>query len=366
MKQLFTRLIVFFLMVYTLQPQSSQAVALPQQEQTIIYQVSVDGKTSKVIAQLPSMHRGSISPSGRFIYTEKLGYGKNDPTIPYMYDIKTKRLSKLSGYAKWSPKNDMLYIKENNGLVRFDPLTSKKTILVEGTIDYLVEDFYISPDEQYLAFLKIDRKSANPQESAHLYLQDLLSLKMKINDRIAAVSHHSFHSEMMYWLPNSKKLFYQANGSIEELDLPTGLKYTHKQTTFPSFSNDMKYKYEIKEQGEYILDLQTGKKIILQSLPIMERYLNKLHWSPKGHMLAAEEYIRPSNAQDSYSMIRFYKNIPSFTYPFAGTNGSHKLGIYLHYSDNIQIIGWNRDEKSFYVADFSSIHSGDFAPDKQI
>lgn len=131
MKRLVTRLIVFFLMVYTLQPQSSQAIALPPQEQTIIYQVSVDGKTSKVIAQLPSMHRGSISPSGRFVYTEKLGYGKNDPTIPYLYDIKTKRLTKLSGYAKWSPKNDMLYIKENNGLVRFDPLTSKKTKLVE-------------------------------------------------------------------------------------------------------------------------------------------------------------------------------------------------------------------------------------------
>ncbi|MED1786472.1 hypothetical protein [Brevibacillus laterosporus] len=361
MKRLYIRLTVFFLMVCTLLPQSSQAIAPPQQEPTVIYQMSVDGKTSKVIAQLPSMHRGSISPSGRFVYTEKFGYGKNDPTIPYLYDIKTKRLTKLSGYAKWSQKNDVLYTTENNGLVRFDPLTSKKTRLVEGKVDYSVEDFLISPDEQYLAFMKMDRKSANPQESVHLYLQDLSSLKMKINDRFAAVSDYSLNQEVMYWLPSSKKLFYRANGSIKELDLPTGLKYTHNLTTFPSFSNDMKYKYEIKEKEEYFLDIQTGKKVILQSLPFMEGYLNKLHWSPKGHLLAAEEYVRPSNSQDSYSMIRFYKNIPAFTYPFGGTNGSHKLSIYLHSSDNIQIIGWNRDEKSFYVADFASVHARDFA-----
>ncbi|RAP27024.1 hypothetical protein C2W64_01170 [Brevibacillus laterosporus] len=39
--------------------------------------------------------------------------------------------------------------------------------------------------------------------------------------------------------------------------------------------------------------------------------------------------------------------------------------MYLHSSANIQIIGWNRDEKSFYVADFASVHARDFSPDKQ-
>ncbi|TPG86883.1 hypothetical protein EEL32_12330 [Brevibacillus laterosporus] len=66
-----------------------------------------------------------------------------------------------------------------------------------------------------------------------------------------------------------------------------------------------------------------------------------------------------------YSMIRSYKNIPAYTYPFGGTNGSHELSMYLHSSANIQIIGWNRDEKSFYVADFASVHARDFSPDKQ-
>ncbi|WNC16867.1 hypothetical protein [Brevibacillus brevis] len=71
-------------------------------EPSLIYQIAADGKTEKVIAQLPYMHRGAISPSGRYVYAERVSYGKNDPTVPYLYDIQTKKLTQLGGYAKWS------------------------------------------------------------------------------------------------------------------------------------------------------------------------------------------------------------------------------------------------------------------------
>lgn len=334
-------------------------------EPSLIYQIAADGKTKKVIAQLPYMHRGAISPSGRYVYAERVGYGKNNPTVPYLYDIQTKKLTQLGGYAKWSPKQDMLYVAEKGGIVRVNPADGKKTVLVEAAPQYPVLDFRVSPDEQYMAFTRQDEKSADPSTATHLYLQHLPSGKMKINDRFAWDTPPYRWSEPFYWLPTSKKLFYRTKDAYKELDMPTGLKYVHKLTSFPSYSADMKYRYVRSEKEEYLLDLQTGKKVVLQQQPqaLLEGFLSDISWAPSGHRFAAELFYRPSNGQDSYMMLRYYTEAPKFLHLF-GDVGQSKYSPYLSQKDNVRLIGWAKDGKSFYVADWSSMHFSDFSPEK--
>lgn len=335
-------------------------------EATVIYQVSTDGKTKKAIAQMPMMHRANISPSGRYVYTERIGYGKNDPTVPYLYDVQTKKLTQLNGFGKWSPKQDMLYVKEKGGIVRLSPLSLKKTVLVPGIPEYPVLDFQVSPDEQYMAFSREDRLASDSNKSTHLYLQHLPTLKMKINDRFAREKKGP-HEDMFFWTPTSKKLFYRTKSVYKELDLPTGLKYEHKEMTdFPSYSSDMHYRYVRTQNEEYLLQLRDGKKVMLQKQThgIREGYLEKLLWSPTGHRLVAEEMYRQSgNAQDTYMRIRYYQEAPRFVYPF-GDVGKSEWSPYMSLHDNVRLIGWAKDGKSYFVADLASIHHRDYAPDK--
>lgn len=112
-------------------PLESHAVATGQpdprkQEPAIVYQIMSQGKVMKMATQMPLMHRASISPSGRYLYGERIGYGKNDRTTPFLYNMQTKKLTTLSGFAKWSPAQDLLYIKENGALVRVNPSDGKK------------------------------------------------------------------------------------------------------------------------------------------------------------------------------------------------------------------------------------------------
>lgn len=346
--------------------QAAEQPAQRNQEPSIIYQIAADGKFKKVVAQMPYMHRGTISPSGRYVYAERIGYGKNDPTMPYLYDIQNKKLSQLSGFAKWSPKQDMLYIQENGGILRLNPADGKKTVLVEAVPQYPVLDFLVSPDEQYMVFFRKDEKGTDSSQATHLYLQHLPTRKMKINDRFAWDEPAYKDTVPLYWLPSSKKVFYRTKDAYKELDLPTGLKYVHKLNSFPSFSMDMKYRYVRENNEEYLLDLQSGKKVILQQQPqlITERYLDTISWSPVGHQFAAEEVFHPSgNAQDVYMRIRYYKEATKYQFPFEDVNE----GFYHPYRsslDNIRLIGWANDGKSYYVADWSSIHHFDFSPEK--
>lgn len=336
------------------------------QEPSVIYQIAADGKSWKVVAQMPYMHRGAISPSGRYVYAERIGYGKNDPTVPYVYNLQTKKLTQLSGFAKWSPNQDILYILEKGGIVRVNPADGKKTVLVEAVPQYPVLEFAVSPDEQYMAFSRKDEKSAEKSQATHLYLQHLPTGKMKINDRYAWEQPAFRGIEPFYWLPTSKKLFYRTQDAFKELDLPTGLKYTHKLYAFPSYSRDMKYKYVRAGGEEYLLDLQTGKKVMLQKQPqeIMENYLDTIVWSPTGHQFVSEQVLAASgNAQDVYMMIRLNKEERNPIFPF-GDVGKSKYSPYMSYRDNLRLIGWAKDGKSFYAADWSSIHYSGFSPEK--
>ncbi|MFD2369720.1 hypothetical protein ACFSO0_07060 [Brevibacillus sp. GCM10020057] len=334
-------------------------------EPSVIYQIAADGTSKKVVAQLPYMHRGAISPSGRYLYAERIGYGKTDPTVPYLYNLQTKKLTQLSGFAKWSPKRDMLYILEKGGIILVNPADGTKSVLVAADPQYPVLDFLVSPDEQYMAFLRKDLESVDHGTATHLYLQHLPTGKMKINDRFAWEPPASRGEEQFYWLPTSKKLFYCTQGGIKELDLPTGLKYVHKLTSFPSYSADMKYRYVMTEKEEYLLDLQTGKKVMLlkQAQPITEGNLSFLSWSPAGHAFAAEKFFRPSNSQDAYCILQYYREAPKYSLPFGGV-GASQYSPFLSKKDNVRLIGWAKDGKSFYVADWSSIHFSDFAPEK--
>lgn len=370
MKRFLLAAVVSLSLCGSMVPQPSQAQSAGQtspiaQETTVIYQISADGKTKKVVGQLPMMHRASISPSGRYVYAEKIGYGPNDPTLPYLYDLQTKKLTQLSGFAKWSPKQDMLYICERGGIVRFNPADGKKSVLVQAVPMYPVIDFLVSPDEQYMAFSRMDEQSKDPGQQMHLYLQDLPTLKMKINDRYAWQQPTNRTVSSFYWMPNSKKLFYRTKAAFKELDLPTGLKYVHNLKSFPSYSSDLKYRYVREEKEEYLLDLQTGKKVILkrEAQPIMEGTLSAVFWSPVGHAFAAEQHVRTSNAGDAYYMIQSQNDPGRAVYPF-GALGTSKFSPYLNASDNVRMIGWAKDGKSFYVADLASVYYAAFAPDK--
>ncbi|CAM5793729.1 MULTISPECIES: hypothetical protein [Brevibacillus] len=338
----------------------------PQEPPTEIYKISGDGRAIKAVGQMPAMHRAAISPSGRYVYGEKIGFSKQDATVPYLYNLQTKKLVKLPGFAKWSPRKDLLYMLENEQLVLFEPATGQKKVLVHASAAYPITDFLVAPDEEYLAFIRKDLKGTDEQVRYHLYLQHVPTLKMKINDRFAMTPSYSRDVQSLYWMPTSRKLFYKTNAAYKELDLPTGLKYEHKLSAFPSYSSDMKYKYVRTQNEEYFLDLQTGKKVMQQKqshLPIMEQFIDKIVWSPKGHAFAAEWFFRPSNAQDSYMMIRYQKEPSSFLYPFGGI-GENKWSPYLSAIDNIRVIGWSQDGKSVYVADLASMYYSAFSPDK--
>ncbi|QRG69560.1 hypothetical protein [Brevibacillus choshinensis] len=365
MKRLLLSSILAFVFLGIADSSAAQSGQVSEQP-SVIYQISADGTAKKAVAQMPYMHRGAISPSGRYVYTERIGYGKNDPTVPYVYNLQTKKLTQLSGFAKWSSSQDILYVLEKGGVVRINPADGKKTVLVEAVPQYPVLEFAVSPDEQYMAFFRRDEKSADKSQATHLYLQHLPSGKMKINDRIAWEKPAYRGPDAFYWLPTSKKVFYRTQDAYKELDLPTGLKYTHKLNAFPSYSTDMKYKYVRAGNEEYLLDLQTGKKVTLQKQAqvIMENYLDRIVWSPTGHQFVSEQVLAASgNAHDVYMMIRLNKDERRHIFPF-GDVGESKYSPYMSFRENLRLIGWSKDGKSFYAADWSSIHYSVFSPEK--
>ncbi|MED1802130.1 hypothetical protein [Brevibacillus porteri] len=329
-----------------------------------IYHATPDGKTKKIQTNMPLIHRASISPSGRFVYGERIGYGKEDPTIPFLYDIQTKKLMQLSGIAKWSNKQDVLYIRENDGIVRLTTTDGKKTVLVPGIVQYPVLDFAISPDEQYLAFTRKDEKAADSKGSAHLYIQHLPTLQIKKHDQYEWRQDKAALEEKYYWMPNSKKLFYLTKEASKELDMSTGMKTDHKTTALPSYSSDMKYQYIKTEQEEYVLDLQTGKKNFLKVVEEYTAALRRILWSPIGHQFAAEQLLSWSSSQDNYMLMFVFNEPNKYGNPFGNHVNPGLLSTYMQDKDNYQLIGWAGDGKSFYFADLASIHIYDFGPGK--
>ncbi|RNB90415.1 hypothetical protein EDM56_07835 [Brevibacillus fluminis] len=318
-----------------------------------IYQIGLDGKKQTLVAQLPAVHRVSMSPSGRFVYAEKQGFKKDEPTIPYLYDIRTKQLSQLSGFAKWVSGKEELLMMDQTSLYRYNPITKQKALLVKGTTDTPILDYAIAPDGHYLVFIQSDTKDLNDQKRNKLYLQDMSTLKMKVNDQFSlddAQISLTQSIELLRWVPTSKKVLYRANGTIKELDLPTGLKYTHPFKQFPSYSSDMKLLFDFKQWHGYMTDLQTGN-----SVPTWygEHDLTKVFWSPTGHNYVAEKFLFNSNAQDAYEQLVIKTTNKSFVYPFDGN-------FYLKDIDNIQFLGWAADGKSFFVGDLESVHISRF------
>ncbi|MGG4445953.1 hypothetical protein ABEX29_18885 [Brevibacillus porteri] len=329
-----------------------------------IYHATPDGKTKKIPTNMPLIHRASISPSGRFVYGERIGYGKEDPTIPFLYDIQTKKLMQLSGIAKWSIKQDVLYIRENDGIVKLTTTDGKKTVLVPGIVQYPVLDFAISPDEQYLAFTRKDEKAADSKGSAHLYIQHLPTLQIKKNDQYEWRQDKAELEEKYYWMPNSKKLFYLTKEASKELDMSTGMKTDQKTTALPSYSSDMKYQYIKTEQEEYVLDLKTGKKNFLKVVEEYTAALRRILWSPIGHQFAAEQLLSWSSSQDNYMLMFVFNEPNKYGNPFGSHVNPGLLSAYMQDKDNYQLIGWAGDGKSFYFADLASTHIYDFGPGK--
>ncbi|MET3288474.1 UNVERIFIED_CONTAM: hypothetical protein ABID98_001044 [Brevibacillus sp. OAP136] len=355
---LFTASVCSLLSLYTANaagavPAATNTTAPP----TKIYQIGIDGKKQALVAQFQAMHRASMSPSGRFLYAEKQGFKKDEQTAPYLFDTKTKQLSQLSGFAKWATGKDELLIMDKGSLYRFNPLTKQKTLLVTGTADTPILDYAISPDGHYLTFIQADKKEPDSQKRNQLYLQDMNTLKMKVNDQFFLSDSEVSSTQsvaLIYWIPTSKKVLYKANGTIKELDLPTGLKYTHSFKSFPAYSNDMKLRFDIKEGNGFMTDLQTGKSTPTGEHPqSLERDLIQVFWSPIGHNYVAEKYLFTSNAQDAYEQLVIKTLNKTFVYPFDG-------GPFLNTIDNIQFLGWAADGKSFFVGDLDSVHMSRF------
>lgn len=326
---------------------------------TKIYRIDLDGKKQTLVAQLPAVHRASMSPNGRFVYAEKQGFKKDEPTIPYLYDTKTKQLSQLSGFAKWVSGKDELLMMDQASLYRYNLLTKQKTLLVKGTTETPILDYAIAPDGHYLTFIQSDLKDPDAQKRNKLILQDMSTLKMKVNDQFFLRDEEQSSTqsiELLYWIPTSKKVLYKANGTIKELDLPTGLKYTHSFKSFPSYSNDIKFRLDIKEGHGYMTDLQTGKSVPTAEHPhpfYLDRDLTHVFWSPTGHNYVAEKFLFTSNAQDANEQLVIQSTKKSFVYPFDGSP-------YLNANDNIQFLGWAADGKSFFVGDLDSVHMSRF------
>ncbi|WP_242774511.1 TolB family protein [Brevibacillus parabrevis] len=340
---------------------TASATATPTDPPSKIYRIGLDGKKQTLVAQLPAVHRASMSPSGRFVYAEKQGFTNNAPTIPYLYDTKTKQFSQLNGFAKWASGKDELLMVEQASLYRYNPLTKQKTLLANGTADTPILDYAMAPDGHYLVFVQANLKEPDATKRYKLYLQDMNSLKMKVNDQFS-LSDDQLKSYMVpdlfYWVPTSKKVLYKANGAIKELDLPTGLKYTYSFKNFPSYSNDMKLRFEDKQGHGFITDLQTGKSVSTQDNYTadpndLERQLTRIYWSPTGHNYVADKYWHPSNGQDFYAQLVIKTTTKSFVYPFDNS-------FYMNSSDNIQFLGWAADGKSFFVGDLDSVHMSRF------
>ncbi|MGE5702445.1 MAG: TolB family protein, partial [Clostridia bacterium] len=319
--------------------------------QTIVYRVHLDGKKQEKVAVLPAMHDAFISPGGRFVYTVNRSFRKDTLNRPYLYDTKTQTLTELPGFAKWLPKQDELLLVEQESLYRYNPATKKKVLLAQGSKSDPITDYAVSPDERYLAFVQTEVSLNHPELASRLFLVDMQSLKRKVNDRYAASQTDGFQKvPLVSWSPTSKKVFYRVGAGLKELDLPTGRKYTYAVTAFPSYSSDMKWRFERKDGLGYMTDLLTGKSAPTGELPqSIERSLTEVYWSPVGHSYVAKKFYHSSNAQDSYEQLTVRTGTKAFVYPLDGS-------LYLSDSDNIRFIGWARDGQSFYVADLDSVH----------
>lgn len=97
---------------------------------------------------------------------------------------------------------------------------------------------------------------------------------------------------------------------------------------------------------------------------IIANHLDTISWSPVGHQFVAEAFLSGSGSvQDAYMMIRYYQEAPRYTYPFGEVRKS-SFSPYMDSLDNVSLIGWAKDGKSFYVADLASVHHTHFSPDK--
>ncbi|CAM3489194.1 hypothetical protein EDM52_18960 [Brevibacillus invocatus] len=321
------------------------------QQPTKIYRTSTSHFQKELVAELPPFHFARMSPSTSFLYLERIGATKKDPTTSYLYEMKTKKLVKLNGLGKWYPKSDKLVLLEGGNLVRFDPVSGKKDTLVTGSKDGPILDFAVSPDENYMAFFTnshIDNRSEQL-----LYLQHLPTLKMKVNDRFQSEYQKNRFSPSFQWMPNSKKLFYKAGETVKELDMPTGLKYVHKLMKMPSYSADLKYGLETNQSGNVLKKLDDGKTLLVgqYSGSISQGLLDDEVWAPFGHSFVANEFLYTSNAQDSYVRFRYQDGEKGQYFP---KDSYGEPSLFLH--DNIRFIGWSQDAKWMYTADLNSIH----------
>lgn len=321
------------------------------QQPTLIYRTSTSHFQKELVAELPPFHFASMSPSTAYLYLERIGATKKDPTTSYLYEMKTKKLVKLNGLGKWYPRSDKLVMLEGGNLVRFDPLTEKKDTMVTGSSDNPILDFAVSPDEQYMAFFT--NNHVDNRREQWLYLQHLPTLKMKVNDRFQSEYQKDRFTPSFQWMPNSKKLFYKAGAAIKELDLPTGLKYVHKLRKMPSYSVDLKYALEENQSGNVLKKLDDGRTLLVGQYKVSfeQGWLDDEVWAPIGHSFVANEFLYTSNAQDSYARLRYHDGEKG---NFFSKDSYGEPSLFLY--DNIRFIGWSQDAKWMYTADLNSIH----------
>ena len=340
-------------------PANSQAAGGQTAESTIIYRYAVPGMKKERIATLPLMHRASLSPSTAFLYTEKIGKTAAEPTTYYLFERKTKKLTPLTGYASWYPKSDKLLMYEKGSLYSYDPVSQKKKLATSVDMLRPIVTYAVSPNERYLAYMRLDRTNSNLHTSGKLILEDLSTQKILGTDTISLIKEPGRFARRIVWQPNGRKLFYQTSTDIREFDLATGKVSVHTRKELPSYSADMTYAYDRTETGAVLTHLPTGKKRSLGRTPNQREgdLLSGVHWAPVGHAFVGEEFRGTSNGMDALVWLRYQHegaktNVPPMTID--------DPGIYYQAHDNKPFIGWSPDANWIYTADLASIHCSSF------
>ncbi|HZG15846.1 MAG TPA: hypothetical protein VE710_12580 [Candidatus Bathyarchaeia archaeon] len=340
-------------------PANSEASGGQTAESTIVYRYAVPGMKKERIATLPLMHRASLSPSTAFLYTEKIGKTATEATTFYLYERKTKKLAPLNGYASWYPKSDKLLVNEKGSLFSYDPVSQQKKLVTSGDMIRPIVTYAVSPNERYLAYMRIDRLNSNLHTRGKLILQDLATQKILGADTISMIEEPGRFAKRIVWQPDGRKLFYQTSTGIKELNLATRIVSVHTRKELPSYSADMSYAYDRTETGAVLTHLPTGKKLPLGRTPNQSEgdLLSGVHWAPVGHAFVGEEYRGTSNGMDALVWLRYQHegtkmNVPPMTID--------DPGIYYQAHDNKPFIGWSPDAKWIFTADLASIHCSSF------
>jgi hypothetical protein len=326
--------------------------ASPAAERTIIYKVFTDQKKpAQIVGRLTPMHWAALSPSERFLYTERIDPQTNQLSY-YVFDFSLQKFTPLSGPGTWYPKQDLLVIVEGNHVIRYNPETRERLELSFLENASTIVDMEVAPDEKHVAVLARRDLPPEPKQQTNLYILDLGTSEVTLRDSFTAEGYwKEYHDNKLNWHPDSRHVYYhgqleQAPASkkavVKSLDIISGEIQLSDGYELPSFSPDSNYSVGYTENTILLKDL-SGNTIRLGE----GSNVSDIHWSPTSQAFVGVQLEGPIAAgPDSKQIIRYQDTSRFFYFPALP---------FAKFRDNLRFVGWARDGKSFYVADLAPI-----------